>query len=305
MPADKDRPGGFYKIDNSILRDYGPKIGPYGIAIYNVLAMYANSDGGGIWPAYQTIADQIGASRPTVIKAMKTLCDVGLVIKQERMRKEGGTGSNLYVISRGKRALPRSKPDLPRPVNDVNPPSKPPLPNKDPIDQDPIDQEREPTREEPLKPPLGYKTITGVSSTYMPKGMSLPRGYVAAGTGTNAVQVYYERFRIDKPDERLNMPQCDDLARVCTDLDRLREVIIAYSRAGYKPRNINLILDWYRDGVPDKRNNRSARNGTYSRNGRRAEQPAPEPKPTVVVDAAFKEQLRRARGYAPKPIPIT
>ena len=70
--------------------------------------------------------------------------------------------------------------------------------------------------------------------------------------GANAVQVYYERFRYDHPDARLTAPQEDDLVRICTDLGRLREVIVAYSQTNYRPGNIRLILDWYARGVPER-----------------------------------------------------
>lgn len=86
----------------------------------------------------------------------------------------------------------------------------------------------------------------------MPRGLQLPMGYVPAGMGANAVQIYYERFRYDAPDARLTAPQEDDLVRICTDLCRLREVIVAYSQTNYRPGNIRLILDWYASGVPGR-----------------------------------------------------
>jgi hypothetical protein len=71
---------------------------------------------------------------------------------------------------------------------------------------------------------------------------------VPAGQGTTAVEVYYERFALANPEQRLNGPMEEDLVAHCPDLERLREVVIAYSRAGYKTqRNLTLILDWYRE----------------------------------------------------------
>lgn len=78
-------------------------------------------------------------------------------------------------------------------------------------------------------------------------------GYIPSNQGKNAVEVYYERFSINNDAARLNVIKEDDLARGCPDLDRLREVITAYSRTTFKPGNIQLILDWYANGVPDAR----------------------------------------------------
>lgn len=81
-------------------------------------------------------------------------------------------------------------------------------------------------------------------------------GYVPPGKGTTAVEVYYERFDICHNDERLTSPMEDDLIRHCPDLERLREAITAYSRAGFKTlRNIKLILDWYREPSRYQRDN--------------------------------------------------
>lgn len=105
---------------------------------------------------------------------------------------------------------------------------------------------RQPPVLEPVGRPLHFKSV------YMPKG-SWKGKSVPAGTGQNAVQVYYERFPV-APDTLLSEPQQDDLVRYCTDLDRLREVVIAFERHNYpNKRNVQLILDWYRDGIPQRR----------------------------------------------------
>jgi len=86
-------------------------------------------------------------------------------------------------------------------------------------------------------------------SEFMPKG-SWKGKSIPAGTGQNAVQVYYERFPVAE-DTLLSEPQQDDLVKTCTDLNRLREVVTAYERRNYpNRRNVQLILDWYRDGIP-------------------------------------------------------
>lgn len=92
--------------------------------------------------------------------------------------------------------------------------------------------------------------------TSKPKPPTSPRcdgrkfrgGYIPAGAGTTPVEVYYESFSISEA--KLSAPNEDDLTRECTDLDRLRSVLTAYRRSNYRKGNVQLILDWYRDGVP-------------------------------------------------------
>lgn len=79
-------------------------------------------------------------------------------------------------------------------------------------------------------------------------GRKFQGGYIPAGAGTTPVEVYYESFSISEA--KLSAPNEDDLTRECTDLDRLRSVLTAYRRSNYRKGNVQLILDWYRDGVP-------------------------------------------------------
>ena len=121
----------------------------------------------------------------------------------------------------------------------------------------------------PSLPPPPTKVVKS-RSPHMPRGLQLPMGHVPAGTGSNAVQVYYERFRYDDPAARLSAPQEDDLVRICTDLGRLREVITAYSQTNYRPGNVRLILDWYAAGVPQRvqgANGATTNNGATQRSG--------------------------------------
>jgi DnaD/phage-associated family protein len=129
----KDARYGFYIIQNDVLDDYGAKIGPLGIAVYNALCRYASRDGTA-FPSLQTISDLIGMSRPSVVKYLKVLKDCGLIAIDARTTDAGDSDSNIYTItnySRGGGVVNdvnhlvndvnhRSKPALPGVVNDVN-----------------------------------------------------------------------------------------------------------------------------------------------------------------------------------------
>ncbi len=54
----------------------------------------------------------------------------------------------------------------------------------------------------------------------------------------------------------------ENIGQTVTDLDRWRSVIAAWLGAGYKPGNVNGMLEWYRDGIPAYR-----ANGKHSSNG--------------------------------------
>lgn len=144
---------GFYIIDNELLDNYGPSIGVYGIAVYNVLAKYANEKGANIFPSYQTIATALGMSRPKVIETIKQLVDVGLVRKTPRFDSAGDMTSNEYAlvnlkggkpqIPPSKQRIPPSKQNEPPVVNDVNQGGKQYLPDQDPSNKTQLEQEGE------------------------------------------------------------------------------------------------------------------------------------------------------------------
>ena len=120
----------------------------------------------------------------------------------------------------------------------------------------------QPTKSEPQTPPPENATSEKTIPQRNRKRITSPHfgqsdfvdGLIPSGKGVNAVQVYYERFEIARDKARLRAPQEDDLVRLCPDLDKLRDVITAYSRKTYQPGNIQLILDWYRDGIPVHQN---------------------------------------------------
>jgi len=164
----------WFWANNGIIEWYGEIIGADSIAVYMVLCKHANP-AGECWPSYQTIADKLKLSRPTVIKCMKKLEATGLMAKAERWQptKEGGTmpDSNMYILltvkpfdapskarllglvkeidhptkkddlahqGAKKHSKPKNTPskgDLPPLVNEVNPPSKRALPKQDSLNK--------------------------------------------------------------------------------------------------------------------------------------------------------------------------
>ena len=126
-------------MDKYILLPYDLSSGHsvYEIGVYTVLCSFADNVTGECYPSYTTIGKILGISRPTVIKAIKSLELSGLIKVVKRV-VNNECQSNVYVVSgrsvvkqdekaeTSKTDLPPSKTDLPPSKLDL-PPSKPRL----------------------------------------------------------------------------------------------------------------------------------------------------------------------------------
>lgn len=141
----------------------------FALAVYAALAKYADANGM-CWPKVETICEAVGWSKPTVIKALKRLREVGLVESETRWAK-GSVTANAYrlplhppvnhVDSTGKPRLPVEAPSgqsgLPAPVNVVDSTGKPRLPELEPRELEPRELEggnppNPPNDDEPAEP---------------------------------------------------------------------------------------------------------------------------------------------------------
>ena len=77
------RNGDWYWISKVVLDEYGKKIQPIGIAIYNCLAEYANQEGF-CFPSHKHIAEKIGSSISSVQRGMRILIKLGLISKKRK-----------------------------------------------------------------------------------------------------------------------------------------------------------------------------------------------------------------------------
>lgn len=85
------RNGDWYWINKVILDEYGEKLKPIGIAIYNCLAAHANQEGF-CFPSHKHIANKIGASISSVQRGIRELIRLNL-IRKGRQRYH-----NLYYL---------------------------------------------------------------------------------------------------------------------------------------------------------------------------------------------------------------
>lgn len=237
-------------------------------ALLNILADYATNDGMA-WPSRETLANDTGMSERNVTRCLQTLCEEGRLALEENAK--GGRGRvPVYKIlfpelEKGDKLSPKRETDC-HPLDAERVTNASLKGDKSVIKGDKSVAIPSYARIEPQEPkqepkgesaPARIESPEPTSKTLRVKSRHLdPRhfvgGYIPAGTGANPIEVYYERFSINHDAARLNVIKEDDLTRLCPDLDKLRDVVVAYSRTTFQPGNVQLILDWYEHGVPDK-----------------------------------------------------
>jgi len=82
-------------VDNALLRGgWGAVIGPYGIAVYDAIALHADADNQSAYPSHQLIADLTGMSRPTVVKAVNQLEGLNIIA----IERTDGRSHTYYLL---------------------------------------------------------------------------------------------------------------------------------------------------------------------------------------------------------------
>jgi DNA-binding MarR family transcriptional regulator len=88
----------FFSIDNDIIDVHAKSIGALGLAIYTVLARFANRRTGECWPAIARIQRTLKLGRSTVKRYLHRLEAAGLIAVEERWSDDGDRTSNLYTL---------------------------------------------------------------------------------------------------------------------------------------------------------------------------------------------------------------
>jgi DNA-binding MarR family transcriptional regulator len=91
---------GWCWLNNALLDTYDPIIGAHGIAVYTVLARFANQTSQSCHPSFQTIAKRLRLSRRKVIAIVDQLEAYGLVRREPPMDEAGDAQSNRYTLLR-------------------------------------------------------------------------------------------------------------------------------------------------------------------------------------------------------------
>jgi hypothetical protein len=153
------RPRGWFWIDNELIDRCGAQIGPFGLAVYMVLARHANQQRA-CWPSYETLAAETGMSRRKVIDVVKALREAGLISVEGRktIADDGSMTytSNVFTLLGVQDAHSASEQRALGVVNDVHHPSEQRAPKQDTVNKTQSKGESAPapvaTQERPVTP---------------------------------------------------------------------------------------------------------------------------------------------------------
>jgi hypothetical protein len=88
----------YYRVDNLFIdAGYAAHLGPYALAVYNLLARRANDDDLA-WPGKGSIADELGISKSQVKRAIRALAEYSIINVERRQRMGGSWSSNVYTL---------------------------------------------------------------------------------------------------------------------------------------------------------------------------------------------------------------
>lgn len=121
------------------------------------------------------------------------------------------------------------------------------------------------TKEEPYKEKPVKKEPKGESAPAAPAKHSyfepdkFINGRVPEGTGATPAEVFYEIHTLKDDKCVLSSHALATISRAVDDLARWRIVVSEWALSSFKPTNIKGQLDWYREGVPDRKAGSTAR----------------------------------------------
>jgi DNA-binding Lrp family transcriptional regulator len=87
-----------YRIDNIFIDEYARRIGPIGVAVYNVLSRHADRDSGLCRIGINKISSKLNLSRTSVKKYLYRLFTEGLIAIIPQYREQGGQTANHYLL---------------------------------------------------------------------------------------------------------------------------------------------------------------------------------------------------------------
>ncbi len=94
-------------IDNAVLESN--KLNTYDKLTYIMICMHGNRNVGTCFPSLNTLAKLVCCSKPTIIKSIKTLEEIGLIEVEQRWNDKNEYLSNIYVIKDVNKLLDKLK----------------------------------------------------------------------------------------------------------------------------------------------------------------------------------------------------
>jgi hypothetical protein len=87
-----------YRLDNILIDAYANRIGPIGVAVYNVIARHADRDSGRCRIGIQKISQKLNISRTSAKKYIHLLFAEGLIAIIPQYLQQGGQTANHYLL---------------------------------------------------------------------------------------------------------------------------------------------------------------------------------------------------------------
>lgn len=123
-------------------------------AVMVLMADKASDDGSGIWASKQRMADEIGASKQTVIATIKALIEDGLLREHGQRRHANGYTIEYAINVRALRSLPLVKSHEDDQSKDLTGQASSPVKKTDPTGQSPLPHRSENLTQTPIEPSL-------------------------------------------------------------------------------------------------------------------------------------------------------
>src|SRR5262249_49579605 len=163
---------GRFFVSNSLVDEYGARVGAIPVAVYVVLARHAGKDRSA-YPSYQRIASKLKISRRMAIKAVQVLMRAGLVEKRSQPRGRKGWSANLFVLRAlgGEPYSPGGEPYSPPVVNHVHQGGEPYSPEGYTIKETQLKETNEGRGKkpaEPAPPPLTAQDFRSLWNKHVP-----------------------------------------------------------------------------------------------------------------------------------------
>jgi DNA-binding transcriptional regulator YhcF (GntR family) len=233
------RQPGYYWADNEIIDEYAAKIGPYALAVYHALCRHADKHGQS-FPAIPTLAKNLKMSPRKAHDALKTLQAHGLIEIEERTKESGVRTSNCYTLIQVKKEKEAEATmhhmqgkDAPHAGSTMHHMHR----KNTHIEQNPIEEETEAAANE--TPPTPSP----------PKAIDHPY-----------VQAYREVFQ--RYPAKAQIAKIAKMVVTPPGITAFTCACESWLMKGFRPTNIDGILEWYRDGVPVYQNGRTRRSST-------------------------------------------
>ena len=239
----RDRRGGSrYFIDNALLRGgWGARVGPYGIAVYNALALHVDADSQDGYPSYATIAKLTGMSERQAMRKVDELASYNIINKEPRTDETTGQQtSNDYALMHVEVWIEQPyDSQSPRAMTDSHPPYDSQSPKQDPINKTPLNKKDGANAAQPIK--------------------AMPKKLDPKPAGAHIYREHAHLWPVKSWWPKLDAAVGDDPTR----LELWGKVVEAWVGLGWNPRNIKTMLEYFDRGEIPATNGGS--NGTYKR----------------------------------------